>query len=207
MKNVFCIILFINLGISNIQCSTFTSTDSLIYDELLGDLIYWYDLNPLEKKSTDSLYQKFKIQFECFIRNFLNCESNYDELSKITLLDFSSVMNSHYDDHLDEIRWKYRRSVFFAYLALISKENVKLNYLDLAIYSTLSVGCKRPTEDLENVFIGLKILEILIINRDLSIKEQNELIRNFVKQHKDFIKNKTYKDILSKLNCKVNSEN
>jgi hypothetical protein len=143
----------------NVNCKTNSDRDEIL--RLIIQLTRWRDHNPVEAVFTDSIYTLFNNELNTIIERKPSIK-----VSNIDLDGMMFLMNSYYDDLLDEQRWNYRRAIYFAYLALKSENEYKDSFIKLALASLQSFECKELDDDLQNIWVGLNILKYVLNYQD-----------------------------------------
>ncbi len=175
------------------------SSDSISYDALIIELTYWEDPNPIERKINDCLHSKHSDQVIDFFTDRNEDEFFSQELYHDALIGLGSLMNSHYDDSIDEKRWNYRRAMYLAYLALVANDQDRVNYVDLGIFFVTKPGSSIPRRELEGVYLGLSILKLLIAVRDHPDLGISDSILDTTEQLKGMIPTEVYQNLRTQI--------
>lgn len=140
----------------------YSQNQDLIRDcqKLILKTFRYYDLNPVHQMETDFINSKF--QTILLKRNKTTLTSDYNsEIESLFHLIYDNGTNE-YEDSPDYRRLRMRRAICFASIALISDFHKAYTFIEYAKLSLLE-HIDTPDDDLlEESFLGLMIIEIML---------------------------------------------
>ena len=126
--------------------------------DLIHSLLQIRELNPTEQQETDSINELFKFSLNFYFEKKMPEEQIIEKAFQLLYRNGSS----EYSDSPEERNMKSRRALCFASIALLSKSENRLTFID---YSHFSIVGKVENSNiilLEERLLGLLWLEILI---------------------------------------------
>lgn len=200
MKKFAIILIFVNFCIIS-----HSQNLDLIVDcqKLILKTFYYQDFNPIHKPETDSINKIF--QTILLRRDKTTIQSDYNkEIESLFHLIYNNGFNE-YEDSPDYRRLKMRRALGFASIALISDLDKTKTFLEYAKLSLIENIDDPDDELLENQYLGLLIIELMIaIEEDYINMEDLNRIENYLDKKKDMIVKQNHsesKEIIQK--CKL----
>lgn len=151
------------------------------------------------------------------INNILKTSlDRYVKKQKSSIKDITSVFEtlynngvSEYEDSPDARRMKKRRALCFASIALRGKEENRITFIEYAQFALIrNISFKKIEEGLENEYLGLLLLKILLEYDDNQLAKDDLLrVREFIDLQStnlapEIIRN--YNNLLNRYDQKIN---
>ena len=190
MKRLTTITLLIWIGFSCFAQKTDLINDCQI---LILRTFHYGDLNPIYQPETDSINQKFKKAL--LNRGISHLDNDYNsDIDPIFKWIYDNSTNE-YDDSPDYRRQKMRRSICFATIALLTEFDKAYTFLEYSKVSLIESIEKPDDELLENQYLGLIILEIMLkIENNRLTKSDIDKLDKYLTLKKDLIEEQNYLD-------------
>jgi len=133
--------------------------------DLISSLLLIQELNPTEQEESDTINELLKFSLNYYLEKKIPEEQIIEKAFKLLYKNGSS----EYSDSPEERSMKSRRALCFASLALLSKSENRLTFIDYSYFS-IKGSIESPNISLlEERLLGLLWLEILI-------KEGNKML-------------------------------
>jgi hypothetical protein len=133
--------------------------------DLISSLLLIQELNPTEQEESDTINELLKFSLNYYLEKKIPEEQIIEKAFKLLYKNGSS----EYSDSPEERSMKSRRALCFASLALLSKSENRLTFIDYSHFS-IKGSIESPNISLlEERLLGLLWLEILI-------KEGNKML-------------------------------
>lgn len=145
--------------------------------DLISSVLLIRNLNPTEQKESDTINELFKFS----LKHYLEKKGEEEQLIEKTFQFLYRNGSSEYSDSPEERSMKSRRALCFASIALLSKSENRLTFIDYSHFSIMGSIESPNINLLEERLLGLLWLEILI-------KEDNKvLIKKDLQKIQEFI--------------------
>lgn len=145
--------------------------------DLISSVLLIHNLNPTEQQESDTINELFKFS----LKHYLEKKGEEEQLIEKFFQFLYRNGSSEYSDSPEERSMKSRRALCFASIALLSKSENRLTFID---YSHLSImgSIESPNINLlEERLLGLLWLEILIKeDNKILIKKDLQKIQEFL---------------------------
>jgi len=176
-----------------ISLSSFSQRTELINDcqTLVLKTFYYRDSNPIYQQESDSINLRFKNAL--LNRDLLHLDKDYKTKIEPILRSIYDNSTNEYDDSPDYRRQKMRRSICFATIALLTDYDKAYTFLEYSKVSLIG-SIDRPDDELiENQYLGLMIIEIMIKLENNKLTESDiDKIENYLNLKKDLISEQNY---------------
>jgi hypothetical protein len=190
MKRLTLIAFLIWIGLSCFAQKTELINDCQI---LILKTFFYEDLNPIYQHETDSINQEFEKAL--LNRDISHFDNNYKTDIEPIFKRIFDNSTSEYDDSPDYRRQKMRRSICFATIALLTKIDKAYTFIEYSKVSLIESIDRPDDELLENEYLGLMILELMMkIEDNKLIKSDIEKLDKYLTLKKDLILEQNYLD-------------
>lgn len=152
---------------------------------------YYRDSNPIYQQESDSINLGFKNAL--LNRDLLHLDKDYKTKIEPILRSIYDNSTNEYDDSPDYRRQKMRRSICFATIALLTDYDKAYTFLEYSKVSLIGSIDRPDDELLENQYLGLMIIEIMIKLENNKLTESDiDKIENYLTLKKDLISEQNY---------------
>ena len=160
-------------------------------EALIIGTLHYSDVNPIYKPESDSINERFKDALLGRNRLILNPDNHSEIESILKVIYINSV--SEYDDSPDFRRYKVRRSICFATIALLSGSEKANTFIEYAKFSLLGSVETQDNKLLENEYLGLLILEMMLkIEENKLIGSDIEILTHYLYANRDSISEENF---------------
>ncbi|MCF1749692.1 hypothetical protein [Mariniradius sediminis] len=155
-------------------------------EALIIKTFQYSDLNPAYQVESDSINQRFVNAL--MGRNRVNLNTDYNTEIEPILKAIYKNSRSEYDDSPDMRRYKSRRSICFATVALLSGFESADTFIEYSKSSLLGSVETPEIKLLENQYLGLLILELMLkIEGERLSGSDIEKLKQYLTTNRDFI--------------------
>jgi len=176
-------ILFILLS-AIINTEAFSQESNLRNEtaDLITSVLLIRDLNPTEQQESDTINELFKFS----LTHYLERKGLEEIVIEKAFQFLYRNGSSEYSDSPEERSMKYRRALCFASIALLSKSEYQLTFIDYSHFSMMGSIESPNINLLEEQFLGLLWLEILIKeDKKVLAKRDLQKIKEYVNLQSD----------------------
>jgi hypothetical protein len=191
-------LLILSIGFT---LSAFAQNKNITKDcqQLVLNTLKCIEANPLYLPETDTLNLHFRVAL--LNRNFtIPSKKHHQEIEN----QFTRIYNnstSEYDDSPDYRRYKIRRAMCFATIALLTEPDKAITFIEYSKVSLIGSIENPDDEFLENQFIGILALEIMLkIEANRLIYDDIDKLGNYLNLKKDAIGDKNYQQVQTLIN-------
>jgi hypothetical protein len=177
MRKILTLLLLISVNLS-----LFSNNKDLLTEirEIIKSSMQYTDFNPIHKPETDKVTEFFNMQLD----TRYNSSYQIDKEKSIDSLFSWIYANGYcvYEDSPDNRRMKIRRAICFATIGLLSDYDKAYTFIEYAKLSLIENINQPDIELLENQYLGLLLLEIMLH------LDENQLNGNIINELETFLR-------------------
>ena len=159
------------------------------------------DLNPTHKATSDSINYNFRKALEN--RSLKGSKSQKNNEIELLFNEVYTNATCFYDDSPDSRRYKVRRALLFATIALHSKNDKAYTFIEYAKFSLAGTIEESVDDWIKEQYISLLLIELLLKIEENNIYRSDIIkIETYLETNKAYINNSKYthiKEILDKI--------